>query len=198
LPNGANGEDRGDGRTKRGRFARGNKAAIGHANPHARQVARVRAALVASLTDEKIERLVDALLSMVEIDKNLAAAEYLVRITAGPPLKYVIDPDHVDARELEQLRSELDPDELPCDQLGTQAALILERARAARRAAEHLAVEQYDEDLRPFIERELSRPGLEALAAAARRSREEHLANDAKFRAKEEAAKFENLGGAGI
>src|SRR5262249_8489651 len=106
--------------------------------------------------------------------------------------------DHVDERELEQLRSEPDPDELPIDQMGTQEALILERAKAARRAADRLAFAQYDKDLRPFILAELEEPGRGALAAAVQKERKEGLKYDAEIAAKNAAEALENIGGAGI
>src|SRR5262245_13738726 len=61
-PNGHDGADRGDGRTARGRFAKGN--AGGPGNPFARKTAALRSALINGLTDENMQAVAGKLLEM--------------------------------------------------------------------------------------------------------------------------------------
>src|SRR5262249_2000760 len=126
--NGANGD-----RGARGRFTRGNKAARGHgspgcANPFMRDLSRVRATLVRSLTNERMDEVVAALVAMVTRDHNLAAAESPFKHCVGPRLKFNAAPDGVDITELERLRSQGQTDSLGNSRLDPRVALIIERS----------------------------------------------------------------------
>lgn len=77
-PNGANG----DGRDSGGRFAKGWKGGPG--NPHSKQVAQVREALMRAVTPEKIERAVTKLLDKAENGDVMALREVLDRVLGRP------------------------------------------------------------------------------------------------------------------
>jgi hypothetical protein len=71
------------GRTSAGRFAAGNNGGPG--NPHARRVARLRAALLRAVTPEDLTAVVTALLTQAKAGDVQAAKELLQRLL-GPPV----------------------------------------------------------------------------------------------------------------
>ena len=73
-----------DGRDKRGRFAKGN--AGGPGNPHAAQVARLRAALLNAITEDDIRALVERLLELAR-DGELRAIKEVLDRTLGRPVE---------------------------------------------------------------------------------------------------------------
>ena len=76
LPNGANGRD------AAGRFAKGN--AGGPGNPNAKRVAALRSALLAAVTEEDIQEVVEALVREAKSGNVQATRELLSRVL-GPP-----------------------------------------------------------------------------------------------------------------
>ena len=77
-PNGRNG------RNPNGRFGKGN--AGGPGNPHAVQVARLRAALLKSITPEDISDVIQALLAQAKAGDVASIKELLQRLL-GPPVE---------------------------------------------------------------------------------------------------------------
>ncbi len=77
-PNGANGRD------QHGRFAPGN--AGGPGNPHAQQVAKLRAALLDAVTEDDLREIVAALVQAAKMGDTAAAREVLDR-TIGKPVQ---------------------------------------------------------------------------------------------------------------
>ena len=73
-----------NGRGPNGRFAPGNRA--GRGNPHARRVARLRAALLRSVTPEDIVDVARALLAQAK-EGDVAAAKELLQRLLGPPVE---------------------------------------------------------------------------------------------------------------
>jgi len=71
-PNGDNG--RGSG----GRFAKGN--AGGPGNPHARRVGEIRAKLLAAVTDEDLETIIQTLVAKAKAGEQWAVKELLSRL----------------------------------------------------------------------------------------------------------------------
>ncbi len=89
-PNGAVGPDVApgrDGRDPRGRFAPGNVGGPG--NPHAAQVAKLRAALLEAVTDDDVRGVVCALVKAAKGGSVPAARELLERLL-GKPLEWDI------------------------------------------------------------------------------------------------------------
>ena len=78
-PNGTSG-----GRNPDGRFAPGNRA--GRGNPHARRVARLRAALMRAVTPQDLAAVALALLAKAK-DGDVAAARELLQRLLGPPVE---------------------------------------------------------------------------------------------------------------
>jgi hypothetical protein len=83
------------GRDQRGRFARGNGGGPG--NPFGRQVAAFRAALIAAVTPEDIQRVMKALVQQA-VKGNVAAARLLLAYTVGKPA----DPANSDRVDVEE------------------------------------------------------------------------------------------------
>ena len=77
-PNGSNG------RGSNGRFAKGNGGGPG--NPHAVQIARLRAALLKSVTPEDIGDVIQALLAQAKAGDVASIKELLQRLL-GPPVE---------------------------------------------------------------------------------------------------------------
>jgi hypothetical protein len=93
------------GRDQRGRFVRGNAGGTG--NPFARQVAALRAALIASVTAQDIQRVMAALL-LEAGNGNVAAARLVLAYTIGKPAD-AVDPDRVDVDEWQVIRQAVAP-----------------------------------------------------------------------------------------
>ncbi len=72
----------GSGRTRAGRFAPGNKAAVG--NPHARRVARLRSAMLKAVTPADMKAIVAKLVADAKAGSVASAREVLER-TLGKP-----------------------------------------------------------------------------------------------------------------
>ena len=70
-------------RDTRGRFARGNPGGPG--NPHASQVAKLRAALHRTVAEEDMVAMIAKLVGMAR-DGNLATAKLLIDRVLGPPV----------------------------------------------------------------------------------------------------------------
>jgi hypothetical protein len=79
----ANGEKR-SGRDNGGRFQPGNTAAVGHTAPNAKTVAALRCAMFASLTPERIGKVLDKLLSAAE-SGDVSAAKLVLSYAVGDP-----------------------------------------------------------------------------------------------------------------
>src|SRR5262245_11975481 len=94
-----------NGRDGHGRFAKGNLGGPG--NPFARQVAALRLALLASVTEEDLEAITQELVRLAK-EGNLAAAKLLLSYALGKPAAPV-DPDTLDAQEWEIYRRTPDP-----------------------------------------------------------------------------------------
>src|SRR5271170_6788791 len=91
--NGSNGDH--TGHDQRGRFAKGNPGGPG--NPFGRQVAALRAGLLACTTQQDVQDVMAALL--VQAKKgNVAAVRLFFAYTIGKPGE-TVDPDRVDAEE---------------------------------------------------------------------------------------------------
>ncbi len=88
-----------------GRFAEGN--AGGPGNPFARQVAALRAGLLARLTPQDLGDVADALLRQAR-DGNVAAAKLLLSYAVGKPAA-AVDPDTLDLHEFGLYRALPDP-----------------------------------------------------------------------------------------
>jgi hypothetical protein len=93
------------GRDAHGRFASGNGGGPG--NPFARQVAALRKALLASVTDADMEAIMRELLRQAK-EGNLAAARLLLSYTLGKPAP-AVDPDTLDFHEWELYQRLPDP-----------------------------------------------------------------------------------------
>src|SRR5262249_3877820 len=81
-----------DGRDSRGRFALGNRGGVG--NPFARQVAALRARMLAYCTPERMDRLIEKLFAMA-YEGDRGAAKLILSYSLGKPVR-VVDPDRVD------------------------------------------------------------------------------------------------------
>jgi hypothetical protein len=93
------------GRDTHGRFAKGN--AGGPGNPFARQVAALRRALLASVTERDLDDVARELLRQAK-EGSLAAAKLLLSYTLGKPAA-AVDPDTLDLQEWELFRRLPDP-----------------------------------------------------------------------------------------
>jgi hypothetical protein len=89
-----------DGRDGRGRFAKGN--AGGPGNPFARQVAALRRALLAAVTEEDMEVVARRLVAQA-VEGDIAAARLLLSYTLGKP-GAAVDPDTLDQQEWQLYR----------------------------------------------------------------------------------------------
>lgn len=89
-----------NGRDEQGRFAKGNSGGPG--NPYARQVARLRNAMLEAVGDQGIADIVDALMKAAR-NGDVAAARLVLSYTVGRP-SAGIDPDAVDLHEEELSR----------------------------------------------------------------------------------------------
>tara|TARA_R110002111_G_scaffold189680_3_gene254956 strand:+ start:142 stop:468 length:327 start_codon:yes stop_codon:yes gene_type:complete len=78
-PNGGNG-----GRDERGRFASGNPGGPG--NPHARQVNKLRTAMLNSVTEDDLKKVVKKLVNLA-IDGNVPAAKEVLDRCLGKPVE---------------------------------------------------------------------------------------------------------------
>jgi hypothetical protein len=86
LDNGHNGNH--DNRT--GRFAKGNKAAVGRRARHAEHVGKLRTAMLAAMTPESVLRIMATLEAEAENGNIVAIKEYLDRAVGKPlPLDVV-------------------------------------------------------------------------------------------------------------
>ena len=88
------------GRDHKGRFAPGNKLAVG--NPFARQVAALRTAFVKGVTAEDIAAIASALLAKAK-EGDVAAAKLVLAYTIGKP-QDTVHPDHLDLDEWQKFR----------------------------------------------------------------------------------------------
>ncbi len=89
LSNGNNGDPKPD-QDLRGRFAKGNKAAVGRRKMHAAHVQRLRTAMFASFSVESVQRVVAELEILAEQGNIQAIKEYLDRAVGKPlPLDVV-------------------------------------------------------------------------------------------------------------
>ncbi len=93
------------GRDSHGRFACGNRGGPG--NPFARQVAALRSALLAAVTEQAVAAVAQELLRQAK-EGNLAAAKLLLSYTLGKPAA-AVDPDTLDLHEFELFRRLPDP-----------------------------------------------------------------------------------------
>ncbi len=94
-----------DGRDAGGRFACGNRGGPG--NPFARQVAALRAGLLARVTPEDLGDVAEELLRRAK-DGDVAAAKLLLSYALGKPAA-AVDPDTLDLHEWELYRRAPDP-----------------------------------------------------------------------------------------
>ena len=74
----------GSGRDQHGRFAKGN--AGGPGNPYAAKVARLRAALLAAVTEDDVREIVERLVRLAKEGDTVAVRELFLR-TLGRPLE---------------------------------------------------------------------------------------------------------------
>ncbi len=106
--NGENGEN-GDGRdSETGRFARGNRAAVGHRNTLGQQAARLRAALLKAVTPGDVRAIVETLIRRAR-DGDAVAVRVLFGYVLGRPVEHDIL-ERIDALEADaesEHRSEL-------------------------------------------------------------------------------------------
>jgi hypothetical protein len=121
------------------RFAKGNKAAVGHVNAFQRQLGRIRLALATALTDEDVRAIVATLVKMIVQDKCLEALRFLCDYLVGPPLAHSVDPDDLDTAELRKLRLEGQADAMGNARLPPSVALLIEKVYADLAAAEAVA-----------------------------------------------------------
>src|SRR5262245_42097594 len=84
-----------DGRDRRGRFAPGNRGGVG--NPFARQVAALRARMLAYCTPERMDMLIEKLFAMAH-EGDRAAAKLILSYSLGKPV-HVVNPDRLDVDE---------------------------------------------------------------------------------------------------
>ena len=87
-----------NGRDGRGRFATGNRCALG--NPHARRVAELRAALLSAVTPEDIEAIARVLVKKAKGGDVVAVKELLDRCIGKAPAPVVLDLDHHEERKM--------------------------------------------------------------------------------------------------
>ncbi len=100
--NGTHAEAAPSGRDGKGRFTKGNPGGPG--NPFARQVARLRQVFLDRVDPDKLQALVDKLLEMA-LAGDLAALKLVLAYTLGRPAP-AVDPDGLDAQEIELFRRE--------------------------------------------------------------------------------------------
>src|SRR5262245_36595281 len=93
------------GRDHLGRFTRGNTIAVG--NPFARRVAALRAALLATVTEDDIRAVAARLLEQAK-EGDVPSARLLLSYTLGKPAA-APDPDSLDVQEWELLRQSVAP-----------------------------------------------------------------------------------------
>ena len=74
-------------RTARGKFAPGNKAALGRRNPHAAIVSRLRCELLDAIGPAMVRRIVKALFKQA-LSGNVKAAGLLLSHALGPPTAF--------------------------------------------------------------------------------------------------------------
>src|SRR5579871_1115768 len=93
-------ESKASGRDAEGRFAAGNKFAVG--NPFARRMATLRSAMLEAVTENDLKACVR---KMVELAKSgdVAACKLLMEYVVGRPAA-AVDPDRLDLDELAMLR----------------------------------------------------------------------------------------------
>ena len=87
-----------NGRDGGGRFAMGNRCAVG--NPHAKRVAELRAALLAAVTPEDIEEIARVLVKKSKGGDLVAIRELLDRTIGKSPAPVVLDLDHHEDRKM--------------------------------------------------------------------------------------------------
>jgi hypothetical protein len=85
-------------RDEKGRFVKGNRGGPG--NPFARQVAKLRAALIQRVTEADIQRIADDLLTSAKLG-HLPSIRLLLLYVLGKPAA-VVDPDTLDIEEWKQ------------------------------------------------------------------------------------------------
>jgi hypothetical protein len=154
------------GRDTHGRFAKGN--AGGPGNPFARQVAALRTALLATVTEQDMEEVARALVRQAK-EGNLAAAKLLLSYTLGKPAAPV-DPDTLDQQEWELYRRLPDPaPEMAAAPQRVGLPLALKYLRAVLPAVA-------ESQQRLFAEEAHAREFEEQLEAAAREERRQRRA----------------------
>jgi hypothetical protein len=175
------------GRDTHGRFATGNRGGPG--NPFARQVAALRAALVASVSEEDLEAVARTLVRQAQ-QGDVAAAKLLLSYALGKPAAPV-DPDTLDAQEWDNYRRAPDP----ARDIGALAGrmplpLACRVARDMLPGLDRDWTRQFAEGFRQFnLE--------EQLGAAARAERAARRAAKAERQRQGPAAPSANGGGAG-
>jgi hypothetical protein len=106
-----------------------------------------------------VGRLVDALLDQAITDKSLAAAELLLRFTAGPPIAQEVHPDRLDEDELWKLRNQpsIIDGEVPCmHRVPAAVKVLVERVSQFNRGLEELgATVAFDGDKWPGFRADL-------------------------------------------
>ncbi|MEM6504798.1 MAG: hypothetical protein AAF711_04965 [Planctomycetota bacterium] len=71
----------------RGKFAPGNKAAVGHKHPIARQVRALKETILTAATPERVRKIVEAMIVKAVNDKDVAAARVVLEYAVGPSNK---------------------------------------------------------------------------------------------------------------
>jgi hypothetical protein len=94
-----------EGREANGRFASGNPGGPG--NPHARQLAEYKKAMLAVVSIERLNRILDAIAKKAE-DGDVAAAKLILQYTLGKPTTPV-DPDRLSFDEWVKMREQALP-----------------------------------------------------------------------------------------
>ena len=88
-------------RDDKGRFGKGNRGGPG--NPFARQTAKLRQAMLNSVTEDDIAQVMHSLKQQA-IDGDRAAAKLLLSYTVGKPTQ-AVDPDTLDQHEFQTIRN---------------------------------------------------------------------------------------------
>jgi hypothetical protein len=118
-----------EGRNANGRFAKGWKGGPG--NPFAREVARLRAALVRAIDADKMTRLAHRLYEQA-LEGNVQAAELLLRYCIGRATP-AVDPDDLDNDEWRRLRDVPSREEFTVSKVtGIDTAAAIEKMQSFR------------------------------------------------------------------
>jgi hypothetical protein len=190
-PNGHDGANRGDGRTARGRFDKGNPGGPGI--PFGRRLGKLQSALIDGLSDQDMAAVAQKLLAMT-LAGNLDATRLLLSYAVGPPLKESVNPDRADLDELALLNDHPGAD-LDLDHTVPPAvAVALLRAYEMLGAVAGFARELDFPGPRPYLLAALKAAGMEDLARAGQAYRAAMAARE-KAELAEEAAEREKAKG---